>query len=266
MYKYDFYLRDYRAKTGHLDFIHHAAYRQLIDVYYDSERPLPGKPELCRRLAGAFSEDERAAVDDVLKEFFSKGADGLFRNEKADEEIAKYRQFVELQREKGKKGGRPHKADGIPDGLAAGNPTVKPEGNPEESLSSTPTPSSTSTPTSPRKKKPVSEVKPSDTAFGLAEFLLSELQSRYPSIKTPNIAAWAKDCDRMIRIDKRSPRDAEDMIRWMAGDFWGTVVLCPAKLREKWDQIAAKMAATQTANGGCSEAQKHKYDFLEETA
>ncbi|MFA5897998.1 MAG: hypothetical protein WC829_02675 [Hyphomicrobium sp.] len=116
-----------------------------------------------------------------------------------------------------------------------------------------------------RTKKPVSEVKPSDAAFGLSEFFLGELQARYPNLKTPNMAAWAKDCDRLLRIDKRDPKDAEEVIRWMAGDFWGTVILSPAKLREKWDQIQAKRAGVKPG-GGCSEAQKHKYDFLEETA
>ncbi len=136
MYKYDFHLRDYRSKTGHLDYLHHAAYRQLLDAYYDSERPLPGNPGLCHRLAGAFSDDEREAVNAVLKEFFVLAADGLFHNKMADEQIAKYMQFVVSQRENGKKGGRPSKPNGIPNGLDSANP--KP--NPNESLSPSPSP------------------------------------------------------------------------------------------------------------------------------
>jgi hypothetical protein len=115
-------------------------------------------------------------------------------------------------------------------------------------------------------KKPSSEVKPSDAAFGLSEFFLSELQARFPNFKTPNMAGWARDCDLLLRLDKRDLKEAEELIRWMAGDFWGKVVLCPAKLREKWDQIQAKRAGANSAAAACSVAQRDKYAHLEETA
>ena len=257
------YEGDYLRDTSHLTDMEDLAYRRLLGAYYSRGGPLPNDPEKLCRVARL----EPKHVLPVIEEFFSVQADGMLHQRGADRRIEERAAYVAEQTRKARLGaaarwenarGQESDARGHRSGIAGALPGGCPPSPP-------PSPPPVPPPT-PRKKKPVSEVKPSDAAFGLSEFLLSELQLRYPNLKTPNMATWAKDCDRMIRIDKRSPQDAEDMIRWMAGDFWGTVVLCPAKLREKWDQIAAKMAGARIASGTCSEAQKHKYDFLEETA
>jgi uncharacterized protein YdaU (DUF1376 family) len=266
MYKYDFYLRDYRSKAGHLDLLHHGAYKALLDAYYDSEAPLPGNPAGCFRLAVAFTQEEKTAVEDVLKEFFKLGRDGRYHNKMADEQIDKYRQFVELQREKGKKGGRPHKADGLTNGF----PTANPQGNPNESLSPTPspTPSSTQTPTPTKNKRTMSDVRPSDAAVRLSIFMLDTLRQRLPDLRQPNMSAWEKDFDKMLRLDGRIEDSARELIGWMEEDMaipkgfhWGSVILSPAKLREKWDQIQAQ----RRGNGSvCTPTQRDKYAHLEE--
>jgi hypothetical protein len=76
----------------------------------------------------------------------------------------------------------------------------------------------------------------------LAELLFGKILSRNPKHKKPNIHTWAKEVDRMIRIDKRTTEEIRDMIEWcQAHTFWQNVILSTAKLREKFDQLLLKM-------------------------
>ena len=46
----------------------------------------------------------------------------------------------------------------------------------------------------------------------------------------------------MLRIDKRTPEEIEEVIRWCQNDsFWQANILSTKKLREKFDQLAIKM-------------------------
>jgi len=77
---------------------------------------------------------------------------------------------------------------------------------------------------------------------GLAELLLQKILSRNPKHKRPNIQTWAKDVDRMIRLDGRTADDIRAVIEWCQSDsFWMNNILSTAKLREKFDQLVLKM-------------------------
>lgn len=53
---------------------------------------------------------------------------------------------------------------------------------------------------------------------------------------------WAKDIDRMLRIDKIDPDEAAAVIAWSQKDsFWRTNILSGKKLREKYPQLLMKM-------------------------
>lgn len=84
---YPFYPGDYLRDTAHLALVEHGAYRRLLDHYYSTGSPLPKEEVALYRLAGAFDENERAAVDSVLAKFFELKADG-YHNRRADREIA----------------------------------------------------------------------------------------------------------------------------------------------------------------------------------
>lgn len=76
----------------------------------------------------------------------------------------------------------------------------------------------------------------------LAELLLEKILSRNPNFKKPDLQAWAKDIDRMIRLDNRTPEDIRRVIEWCQADtFWQNNILSPGKLRKQFDQLALKM-------------------------
>lgn len=85
---YERHLGDYARDTGHLSMLEHGAYSLLMDRYYATEQGIPA--DQAHRLARARSEEERAAVDAVLSEFFVLDA-GAWRHKRIDREIAKFK-------------------------------------------------------------------------------------------------------------------------------------------------------------------------------
>ncbi len=89
MHYYERHLGDYARDTGHLSLLEHGVYGLLLDRYYATEEPIPA--DQAYRLARARTDDERAAVDSVLAEFFALDGDA-WRNGRCDAEIAKYQE------------------------------------------------------------------------------------------------------------------------------------------------------------------------------
>ena len=76
----------------------------------------------------------------------------------------------------------------------------------------------------------------------LSELLFEKILSINPTHKKLNLQKWAREIDRMIRIDHRSPEDIRRVIEWCQSDpFWQSNILSTAKLREKFDQLTVKM-------------------------
>jgi uncharacterized protein YdaU (DUF1376 family) len=103
---YKFYLGDYITHTTHLSDAEDLAYRRLLDLYYISEKPIPTDIAFVSRKI-RLDED---ITESVLKEFFTLSDDG-YRNSRCDAEIAKYNNQVAINRELGKRGGRPKKTE-----------------------------------------------------------------------------------------------------------------------------------------------------------
>jgi hypothetical protein len=81
----------------------------------------------------------------------------------------------------------------------------------------------------------------------LSELLFERILSRNPNHKKPNLQTWAKDVDRMIQIDKRTPEEIRAVIEWcQASTFWKNNILSIGKLREKFDQLLLKMGEVGT--------------------
>src|SRR5690606_5795462 len=89
------HLGDYARDTGHLSLLEHGVYNLLLDRYYITEAGIPS--DQVYRVARARTEDERAAVDAVLSEFFDL-VDGVWINSRCEQEIELYR----AKREKAK--------------------------------------------------------------------------------------------------------------------------------------------------------------------
>lgn len=88
---YPHHIGDFNSATRHLTRVERSLYRDLIELYYDTEQPLPADnfDRLARRVI-AISEDEKEALQFVLDEFFELDGD-LYRHERCEREIEKYR-------------------------------------------------------------------------------------------------------------------------------------------------------------------------------
>lgn len=78
--------------------------------------------------------------------------------------------------------------------------------------------------------------------FRLAALLFELIRQRNPEHKAPDLQAWAKHVDLMMRVDGRTPERIEQVIRWSQSDsFWSRNILSTAKLREKFDALVMNM-------------------------
>lgn len=107
MRHYAHHIGDYISATAHLSFIEDAAYRRLLDRYYQDEKPLPPDLQLVCKLVRAVSRHEKDAVRRVLNEFFTFTPEEGWKQCRADTEISKYKSLANHGRLNGLKGGRP---------------------------------------------------------------------------------------------------------------------------------------------------------------
>lgn len=67
-----------------------------------------------------------------------------------------------------------------------------------------------------------------------------------PTAKEPTWSSWANDVRLMRQLDGRTYEQICALFNWANKDsFWGSNVLSPAKLREKWTQLEAKRNTQQ---------------------
>lgn len=91
MHHYQHNIKTFNHATRHLTRVERALYRDLIELYYDTEQPLPAASfdRLCR-LVLAHSDDEKTALHSVLDEFFVLTGD-VYTHDYCDAQIEKYR-------------------------------------------------------------------------------------------------------------------------------------------------------------------------------
>ncbi len=87
MHYYTFHIGDFRKKAYHLNPLERAAYRELIDCYYMTEKPLDLSIKNLGRLIRM--PDNLDIIEQVLKEFFVKENDG-WKHARIESDIAKY--------------------------------------------------------------------------------------------------------------------------------------------------------------------------------
>ena len=90
MHYYQFHIGDYRSATAHLTNEEDLAYRRLLDMYYDTELPIPNDPkDVARKL--------RVTVDSLrvaLTDFFTPTDEG-WRHKRCDAEVAAYKRMAD---------------------------------------------------------------------------------------------------------------------------------------------------------------------------
>lgn len=90
MHYYSFHIGDYRAATAHLTNEEDLAYRRLIDMYYDTELPIPTDLTwVSRRLRISID-----SVKSVLEDMFVLTDEG-WENERCSMEIKAYKRMIE---------------------------------------------------------------------------------------------------------------------------------------------------------------------------
>jgi uncharacterized protein YdaU (DUF1376 family) len=115
MNHYPHHIGDYVKATVHLSPDEDLCYRRLLDMYYDTESPIPLETQSVSRRLRMGSE----VVETVLKEFFISRSDG-WHSLRCDMEIREYHARAEKNRVNGKRGGRPKKTQSV----ILGNPTL----------------------------------------------------------------------------------------------------------------------------------------------
>lgn len=72
----------------------------------------------------------------------------------------------------------------------------------------------------------------------LAEQMFAAISADLTNPKRPNMSSWANEFRLMRTRDERTVEQIRFLITWTAQhQFWSGVILSPAKLRAKWDQL-----------------------------
>jgi len=87
---YAFHINDFRGATWHLSNLARYVYRLLIDMYYDTEAALSKDLDVLAHKCSLKTDDEKQALQDVLKEFFTL-KNGKWHHARIDKEIHAYR-------------------------------------------------------------------------------------------------------------------------------------------------------------------------------
>lgn len=126
---YPHHIGDFRSGTVNMTRVERWIYRDLIDVYYDTEKPLPLDLDAVCYAVGVSSEEERRAVANLLRFKFTQ-TDAGYVHDRCEIEIAAYRLRAETAQENGKKGGRPKKRAATDSGAKQNPPETqeKPSG------------------------------------------------------------------------------------------------------------------------------------------
>ena len=98
---------------------------------------------------------------------------------------------------------------------------------------------------------------PSVESFQLSERLKLAIAKRDPNAKAaklPDLTHWARDIDKLLRIDGRRAEDVEAVIVWcqQEGCFWAPNILSGRKLREQFDTLYGQMKRDQGGGNGNS--------------
>lgn len=98
---YKHHIGDFDRATRHLTRVERSVYRDLIEVYYDTEKPLTlDIRSLCRRII-ARTDEESTAVEQVLNEFFTETPLGWY-HDRCEKEIDDFKESASQKSAAGK--------------------------------------------------------------------------------------------------------------------------------------------------------------------
>lgn len=260
---YQFNIGDYIGHTAHLDPLEDIAYRRLLDLYYQSESPIPNETQMVSKRIRMVSHED--LVGSVLAEFFELRSDGMWHQARCDKEISAYKAKAEANRMNGKKGGRPRNTK--PQPSEAGEVSPNPQetqsvisGIPQITLNKKQetrtinqdikSMSEPASPAQPKPEKAAALPRFTDEDMQAAVWIFNTLLKTFPATKRPNLSKWADHVRLMREVDGKSHREVCNLFQFANRDsFWASNIMSPAKLRDKWDQLEAKrISAAQPGN------------------
>lgn len=100
MHSYQHQIKTFNNATRHLTRVERALYRDLIELYYDTEKPLISDFQRLCRLVLATSDEEKQALEYVLGEFFILTGE-VYTHNYCDEQIEKYRAIASAKAKAG---------------------------------------------------------------------------------------------------------------------------------------------------------------------
>lgn len=78
--------------------------------------------------------------------------------------------------------------------------------------------------------------------FKLANLLYQSILGNDEKFKEPDLSKWSEHIDKLMRIDQRSVKEIEDVIRFAStNDFWKSNILSTAKLRKQFPTLVIQM-------------------------
>lgn len=115
--------------------------------------------------------------------------------------------------------------------------------------------------------EPIPDTNTDSDSYIISKYLLDKILERNPDHKKPNLMNWAKDADKLLRIDKRDKREACEIIAWCQKDsFWQNNILSIRKLREHYDKLKLKRQSELNGSNRASvpkgQFNKNKYERL----
>lgn len=243
---YPYHIGDFNNATRHLDRIERSIYRDLLDLYYDTEEPLPSDVNRVAKLilANECSTD----VERVLNEFFVL-TDGAYHNARCDGEIERYQSKITKAQLAGHASGRARRKARGPNGK--GERTFNGRSTDAEP---------TRTKNQNHKKKPhiskkLKEMTSHEIFFAeqdrmIALSIWNGVEALNPDAKLPNLDKWEATIRLMRTRDKRSHQEIEDLFTWAnRHDFWHQNILSPSKLRKQWDTLVIQQKADSRGGG-----------------
>ena len=87
---FPFYGSDFLGATIGLSHAERGTYALMLVAYYETEKPFPKERSKVYRIVHCESDEQKRSVDMLLREFFVEQDDGFY-NERAEQEIAKWR-------------------------------------------------------------------------------------------------------------------------------------------------------------------------------
>jgi uncharacterized protein YdaU (DUF1376 family) len=101
-YKFD--IEKHYDKTAEIGDLEDLAFRRMVDLYYLNEKPLYNDQA---DIADAIGMDWKVVTKTLLMFFKLNGDDNCWHNEEIDRDLMKRLHQVSINRQIGKKGGRP---------------------------------------------------------------------------------------------------------------------------------------------------------------